>query len=112
MAGRRQARDVDDVLDADRHAVQRTAQPAGLSLGFGGQGSRHRGLAVDPDEGVELGVELLDAVEQRAGEIDGRKLLRRDGAGSRLYRHPVQVAHSVVPAFIGGQGSAADRPGA
>ncbi len=47
MAGRGQARDVDDVLDADRHAVQRAAQAAGLRLGLGGQGGRHRGLAVD-----------------------------------------------------------------
>ena len=35
MAGRRQARDVDDVLDADRHAVQRPAQPARRRLGLG-----------------------------------------------------------------------------
>ncbi len=35
MAGRGQARDVDDVLDADRHAMQRPAQAAGDSFGLG-----------------------------------------------------------------------------
>ena len=35
MAGRRQAGDVDDVLDADGHTVQRPAQPTRLRLGFG-----------------------------------------------------------------------------
>ena len=36
VAGRRQARDIDDVLDADRHAMQRAAAAAGHDLGLGG----------------------------------------------------------------------------
>jgi hypothetical protein len=52
VAGGGQAGDVDDVLDADRHAVQRPAQPARLRLGLGREGGRHRGLAIDADEGV------------------------------------------------------------
>ena len=112
MAGRRQARDIDDVLDADRHAMQRTAQAARRDLGFGGPGRVHRRLAVEPDEDVQLRVEPGDALQQRRHQLDRREFaggdrLRRVGRG-----HPVQVAHRPVPAFIGGQGSARGSVGA
>ena len=94
MAGRGQARDVDDVLDADRHAVQRPADPARRDLGLGRPRRRHRRLAVEADEGVEPGIEPLDAGEQRLHQLDRRKFLGGDRLGRRGGRHEVQVGHA------------------
>ena len=71
MAGRRQAGDVDDVLDADRNAVQGPAQrPAALSASAASRPQRR--FAIEPDEGVELGIERRDALEKRLHQLDGR----------------------------------------
>ena len=94
MAGRRQAGDIDDVLDADRHAVQRPARPAGRDLGLGGLRRRHRRLAVEPDEDVELRVEPLDALEQRLHQLDRREFAGGDRPRRLGGRQPVQVGHS------------------
>ena len=107
----RQAGDVDDVLDADRHAVQRTADAAGGDLGLGGARRVHRGIGVEPDEGVQLRVQPLDPRQQRGQQFD-----RREAAGGEFPHRlgggqPVQLAHSPVPARIGGQGSAAGSVG-
>ncbi len=64
MAGGRQPADIDDVLDADRHAVQRPpAAPGGqflFRLARRGQG----GLRVREDEGVQRRVQRLDPGEE------------------------------------------------
>ena len=78
MAGRRQAGDIDDVLDADRHAVQRAARPARHDLGLGGPGRVHRRLGVEPDEDMQLRVEPLDALQQRRRQLDRRQLAGGD----------------------------------
>ena len=106
MAGRRQAGDIDDVLDADRHAVQRAAPPSRRDLGFGGLGGRHRRLGIEPDEGMQPRVEPADPVEQRRHQLDRRQLAGGDRRCRRCRRHPVQFAHSPSPPRIGGQGSA------
>ena len=70
MARGRQAGDIDDVLDADRHAVQRPAHAARGDLGLGGARGVHRGIGVQPDEGVQLRIEPLDARQQRVQQFD------------------------------------------
>jgi hypothetical protein len=63
VAGRRQAGDIDDVLDANGHAVQRPARPAGRDLRLGGLGGGHRRIGVEPDENVQFRVEPADALQ-------------------------------------------------
>ena len=75
MAGGRQPRDIDDVLDADRHAVQRSAQAARLGFRFGRLGGIHRLIGLEPDEGIEPGIEGGDAIEQRLRQRDRRQFL-------------------------------------
>jgi hypothetical protein len=111
VAGGRQPGDVDDVLDPDRHAVQRAADAPGGDLGLGVAGHRHGGLAVHPDEGVEPVVQAFDAVEQRGHQLDRRQGPCRKRAGGLRCGEPVQVAHKPIPGFIGGQGSAAGSVG-
>jgi len=65
MARRRQAGDVDDILDADRHAVQRPARAPRCDLGLGGLGDIHRGVTIEPDEHIQSRIEAVDTVEQR-----------------------------------------------
>jgi hypothetical protein len=118
MAGRGQAGDIDDVLDTDRHAVQGPARAAGGDLGLGGERGLKGGLAIDADEGVQLGVEPRDAIEQRLRQLDGREFAVGDGARRLGDRQPMQAGrgaggidvHSPSPGRIGGQGSRADRP--
>jgi hypothetical protein len=57
---------VDDVLDADGHAVKRAARAAGGDLALGQSRGIEGGLRVHLDERVDSRVERGDAVEQRA----------------------------------------------
>ena len=118
MAGRRQAGDVDDVLDADRHAVQRPAQAAG-DLGLGGLGRRHRRLGVEPDEDVEPRVERARCARAAPSSArPARAPWRRSPGPPRprvsQCRSPtgLDAAHSPSPARIGGHGSARGSVGA
>ena len=70
MARGRQAGDIDDVLDADRHAVQRPSHTARGDLGLGRACGVHRGIGIQPDEGVQLRIEPLDARQQRVQQFD------------------------------------------
>ena len=112
VAGGGQAGDVDDVLDADRHAVQRAADVAGGDLALRGAGGIQRGVGVQVDEDVELRVELFDARQQGLQELDGGELAGGEGACGLGGGEPVQLGHMFVghgppPARIGGQGSSA-----
>jgi hypothetical protein len=62
VAGRWQPGDIDDVLDADRHAVQLAARPARHDLGLGSPGSSHRRLGIEPDKGMQRRIEPGDAI--------------------------------------------------
>ena len=97
MAGRRQPRDIDDVLDADRDAMQRAARMAGSYLRLGGARCCHRGIGIEPNEHVELRVEPLDAVEQRPRQLDRREFAGRDRPRRFGSRKPVQLAHRAAP---------------
>src|SRR5215472_15254885 len=106
MAGRRQTHDIDDVLDADRYAVQRPARAAGDDLGFRGLRRRHGGVGVEANKDVELRIEPADPFEQRRHQLDRRNFPGDDSAGRADRGHPVKVVHSPAPARIGGHGSA------
>src|SRR6202040_244636 len=53
-----------------------------------------------------------DAVQQGSCQLDRRQLAGADGGRGLRRRQPMQIAHSPVPAFIGGQGSARGSAGA
>src|SRR5262249_43040932 len=94
--------------------------------------------AIELDEGVEAGVEAVDALQERSQELDGREVLGRDRLGGFGNAQPVQFAsafaeatadrdrsacaaeapsrqrgvpHRPSPARIGGHGSAAGSAG-
>ena len=111
VARGRQPGHVDDVLDADGNAVERAADTPGGDLPLGGARRVQRPLGIEVDEGAQRRVEPFDAREQRPRHLDRRHVTPGDGA-SRLGRaQPVKLAHSPVPARIGGQGSAAGSAG-
>ena len=75
------ARRVEQIFQPDGDSVQRAAPRAGVSLGLERprlpQGLvRHNG-----DEGIQLGIQALDAIETRARQFHRRNLLRTDLLG-------------------------------
>jgi hypothetical protein len=56
--------------------VQRPERKARRARGVGGIGQRARFLGIDLGEGMQLAVRLLDAGEQRVGDLARRELLR------------------------------------
>ena len=68
------AADVDDVLDRDRDAVQRSAAAAGAQFGVADAGLGQRVLGEDLDERRPL--VLRDVGERLLGELDARGLCR------------------------------------
>jgi hypothetical protein len=61
-AGRRPALGTKDILLGDGNAGQRAGR-TGCDAGIGGTRHGQRLLAVDGDEGVDIGIQALDAVE-------------------------------------------------
>ena len=88
--GGRHAFGVAEILDRDRHAVQRAARAAGRGLGIARRGIGQRALGRQGGVALELGIEPLDAVEQRPGGIDGAELARLQLARDLVERHVVQ----------------------
>ncbi len=66
----------DVVLEQDRDPVQRTAAPAGPSLGITPGGDR-QGVGVGLDDRVQKGVQASDAVEVCLGQLDAAQRARR-----------------------------------
>ena len=78
---RQDARGIDDVLDADRHAVQRAAVAAALDLAFR-LGRVLAGLVrAHGDERVELGVQRLDLPQMRVHHLARGDLPALDAPG-------------------------------
>src|SRR6185312_11451412 len=88
--GGRHASGVAQVLDRDRHAVQRSARAASRSLGIARRGIGQRTLGRQGGEALEPGIDPPDAVEQRAGEIDRAELARLQLARDVVERRVVQ----------------------
>src|SRR3984893_14033154 len=112
MASRRQARDIDDIFDTDRHTMQRPAQAARGDLSLGSLGSIHCRVAIEADEDVQFRIEPSDALQQRLHKLNRRQLSGGDGLRCFCRRHPVQIAHKPLPVRIGGPGSARGSVGA
>ncbi len=101
VAARRQAFDVDDVLDADRDAVQRAAKPAVLRLRGAARGGLERPLAVHFAPGFDMGLDRRDAIQITLDQVDGRQVAGRNGGGeiaqpARIL-NVILVRHSVAP---------------
>jgi hypothetical protein len=76
-AGRgRDAFGLAEILDRDRHAVQRPARAAGSGLGIARGGIRQRPLGRQGGVALELGIEAGDAVEERPGRLHRGELAR------------------------------------
>src|SRR5208282_5952656 len=72
--------DIDNVLEPDGNAVQRSEIGSVVDFPLGVTSSVESGFGRDGDEGVERRVELFDAREAIVGEFD-----RRDGAVENLW---------------------------
>jgi hypothetical protein len=77
-AGRRHARDVDDVLHADRDSVQHAPERprAGLRLSLARRGERAARIDVSPR--FEIAVEAADPGQTRLHQLDGPHGARAD----------------------------------
>src|SRR5438552_2584985 len=73
-ASGRQAVLIDQVLERHRDAVQRPFVLAAREFGIGIGGGRERLVTRDGDEGVQRGIERVDAGQARARELPRREL--------------------------------------
>ena len=104
MAGGRQPGDIDDVLDADRNAMQRSAWAPRRDLGLGGARRRHGSVGIEPNEDVELRIEPLDAIQQGLRQFNRREFASGDCPRCLGGREPVECRSS--------PGSGSDATGA
>ena len=70
MTGRGETRDIDDVFDADWHAMQGSAQAARDDLGFRSPCLLHRRLGVQADEDIQFRIKPADPLQQRRHQLD------------------------------------------
>ena len=105
VAGGRQAGDVDVVLEAVGHAMERTKRaPVGdvlLGLACGIE----CGLGVDADERTDPRVVGLDPGDQGRDQFDRREPAGRIGGADFGRREPLEVFHRPLRTCIGGHGS-------
>ena len=97
--GRADAGGVVEVFNTDGDAVHRSAVLTARHLRLGLLGGQHRLVAGDGDEGVDRGLDLVDALEKSRRDLDGRDLPRtqqRAQLGNRTMAEVVG-AHDGVP---------------
>ena len=80
-AGGRQAADVTEVLEGERHPVERAAPAPGARVGLEGAGGRQRALGIQRDEGAQPPVESRDAIEAGARRLHRGEAPRADVGG-------------------------------
>jgi hypothetical protein len=122
VAGRRHTAHVDNVLDADWHAVQWATRSPGDDLLLRRPGRVHRSIAIKPDEDIQLRVEPFDPAQHVMHVLDWRQLSRRESSGCCRGAKPVQLGFRLdvvhhqaprpMPARIEGHGSATGSVGA
>jgi hypothetical protein len=61
---------VENVLDADRYAMQRTGRPAAAALVVGGLRLPHRVVAIEKCPRLDIAVHLVDAFQTVADQLD------------------------------------------
>ena len=91
--GRRYPFGIDDVLEADRDAVQWPRVTAGHDRAFGGARVGQCAFFGQVDKGVQLLVERVHTAETGPGQLYRRELLRGDQPGSFSDRRD-RVAHA------------------
>ncbi len=112
--GRRNASRVEQILHAERNAVQRPAIPSRGDFGVGLPGARERDVRRLRDDAAEPGVESIDPIEIDAGEAFGGQRLLLDparelghgcvrdvGVGRRQRHRPGCAPHEVVACRAG-----------
>ena len=81
-----------EVLDGDGQAVQRAGRPARRQRGVGGVGLSENILARPPrDDGVDGGIDRVDAVEEGRDHLAGRQLPPAQALREQPGRHPADV---------------------
>ena len=90
--------EIHEVLERDRHAVQRADAVPGADGPVGAFGGEPRLLVVEGDERVQ-GRVALDALEQRIDDVDGREgsLAVRAGQLGRGGPDGIDRGHAVAP---------------
>jgi hypothetical protein len=98
-AGRRHSRDVDDVLHAHRHPMQRPPKPSGAGLGQALVRGGERTVLVHVSPRPDGSVERPDARETRLGELDRAHRPRADcvRGGSKTEHDEVSGWHRGPP---------------
>ena len=86
-----------EVLDGDRHAVQRAQRLAGQHGRLGAARVPARLVRGDGAERVQRGIEPVDPVEERIEHLDRRDLPRPDGVGQAGRVAQVQLGHARPP---------------
>jgi hypothetical protein len=100
---RRHVAGVEDILDADGHAMQRACGLALLATVVGHFGLQHRVVAVEKRPRVDIAIDLIDALEAVADELHRTKPAVADAG--RSFRKPERMeahAHpfSVLPNLL------------
>src|SRR4029077_14852316 len=92
---------VEDVLDRERHAVQRAEGVLALVVTVGGARLFERGLGSREDDGVQAWVDRVDVIEVRAHDLDGGQLLVANGARQPTRGRADDISHSLLPGARG-----------
>ena len=93
---------VEDVLDPDRHAVERAAPASGLQLSFGAACRRTRLGRHHGDERVQRRIEAIDAREVRVGHFhrgDGARAHEARELRDREVAELLVDEHQITPRF-------------
>ncbi len=90
---RRQALGEQEILDAERNAVQRPTPLAGSDFLVGPARGGQSGLGHHHQEAVQPPVEALDAVEHGAGDLDRRDLPAADLGRNAEQALIVKIGH-------------------
>jgi hypothetical protein len=91
----------EDVLEGQRHAVQRAAVLPGGDLLFGAPGALQRRLGEEGDEGVQAWVQRLGARQRGTRQRDGGELAAAKPLGHLAQRPPLRIRHPASPSGIG-----------
>ena len=91
---------IEDVLDSNRHAVERPAKAplASFAVEFGGGAARPRAIYRDPR--LDRAVEQIDPCKRRVDQLDGRDLVLADKTGRLRERERVRLCHRI---FLNGR---------
>ena len=88
---------IEDVLDSDRHAVERAAKAPLARFAVELCGGAARPRTIDRSPRLDHAVEQIDARKRRVDQLDRRELALADKAGRLRERERVRLWHRVFP---------------